>query len=570
MKKTILMAVSLLMGVVLQAKEVTAQQALGLAKQFRQTQMAKNGVGAKVASLQSDMTLAYTSANAEYYVFNGNGGYVIVSGDDCAAPILGYSDNGCFNADKMPPAMKTWLGIYAKQVAAAAERGVKYVAATTTDHDPIPHLLTTTWDQTEPYNDLCPLDSKGQRTLTGCVATAMAQVANYHKWPVQARGTATALLTEENESISRDMSADVFDWGNMLDTYTNSNDFSVLPDITDEQRKAVALLMCDMGYGVNMKYSASEGSAFSRNIANALIEHFDYDKAIRREMKDWYTEAQWDSIIYNELANGRPVLMGGDIKDGGGHELVCEGYEGDGFYWINWGWGGFCDGKFLLSALNAVEDPSYHFNANVEAFVDVQKPKEGSEYVWILGNWYSIDTYTDEETGEVRIESGMRNYSAVPFDGSMALRATNTTTGEIEHLEIEYESPLLAGYYIRSVSDEILDPLPDGVYKISTEYRPVGGEWTLNRVKLGDARELTVTVSGGKRTYSTPDDASAISTVTDGATAAPAKREVFDIQGVRVATLDGKAQPAGLRPGIYIIKTTDSRGSVTTSKYVAR
>ncbi len=563
------MAVSLLMGVVLQAKEVTAQQALGLAKQFRQTQMAKNGVGAKVASLQSDMTLAYTSVNAEYYVFNGNDGYVIVSGDDCAAPILGYSDKGSFNADKMPPAMKTWLGIYASQVRAAAESGIKYEATTTTDHEPIPHLLTTTWDQVEPFNDLCPLDSKGQRTITGCVATAMAQVVNYHKWPVQARGTATAMLLDDSITISRDMSADVFDWDNMLNAYTDIY-ASPLPDITDEQRKAVALLMCDMGYGVKTTYSASGSSASEHNIANALIEHFNYDKAIRCEMKDWYTEAQWDSIIYNELANGCPVIMGGDVTEyDGGHMFVCEGYEGDGFYWINWGWGSAFDGKFLLSALNVVEDPSWHFNANVAAIVGVQKPQEGSDHVWTLGNKYSIHADLDEETGDVNIVFGLMNYSALPFEGDMALRVTNTATGETKHFKIELDHPLRSGFFIADESDSIINPLPDGVYKISTEYRPLGGEWTLSRVKLDNAKELTLTVSGGKRTYSTPDDASAISAVTDGMSTTT-KREVFDIHGVRLATLEGNFQPAALRPGIYIIKTTDSRGCTTTSKYIAK
>ena len=569
MKRILLFAASALAAVTIQAKVVTTQQAQSLAKQFRQTQAARSGIASTLA--ETDMKLAYAPQGSEYYVFNGAGntGYVIVSGDDCAAPILGYSDNGSFNADKMPPAMKTWLGIYARQVTAAAESGIKYEATTTTDHEPIPHLLTTIWDQVEPFNDLCPLDSKGQRTITGCVATAMAQVVNYHKWPVQARGTATAMLLDDSITISRDMSADVFDWDNMLNAYTDIY-ASPLPDITDEQRAAVALLMVDMGYSVGMKYSVQVSGANDLYVPGALIDHFNYDKATHIECKDWYSEAQWDSIIYNELANARPVIMGGNVTEyEGGHMFVCEGYEGDGFYWINWGWGGAFDGKFLLSALNVVEDPSWHFNANVAAIVGVQKPQEGSDYVWTLGNKYSIHADTDEETGEVNIVFGLVNYSALPFEGDMALRVTNTATGETKHFKIELDHPLRAGFFIADESDSIINPLPDGVYKISTEYRPLGGEWTLSRVKLGNAKELTLTVSGGKRTYSTPDDASTINAVTDGMSTTT-KREVFDIHGVRLATLEGNFQPAALRSGIYIIKTTDSRGGTTTSKYIAK
>ena len=567
MKRILLFAASALAAVTIQAKVVTTQQAQSLAKQFRQTQAARSGIASTLA--ETDMKLAYAPQGSEYYVFNGAGntGYVIVSGDDCAPAILGYGNTGSFDISNIPPAMKAWLDIYAKQVAASAKSGIKYTASTTADHEKIEPLITTKWNQLSPYNDLCPFDeTQGEHALTGCVATAMAQVANYHKWPERAKGIGKATFNQS--PVERDMNGDVFDWNNMLDEYADIYGTEIYG--TTNQRAAVALLMVDMGYSVGMKYSVQVSGANDLYVPGALIDHFNYDKATHIECKDWYSEAQWDSIIYNELANARPVIMGGNVTEyEGGHMFVCEGYEGDGFYWINWGWGGAFDGKFLLSALNVVEDPSWHFNANVAAIVGVQKPQEGSDYVWTLGNKYSIHADTDEETGEVNIIFGLVNYSALPFEGDMALRVTNTATGETKHFKIELDHPLRAGFFIADESDSIINPLPDGVYKISTEYRPLGGEWTLSRVKLGNAKELTLTVSGGKRTYSTPDDASTINAVTDGMSTTT-KREVFDIHGIRLATLEGNFQPAALRSGIYIIKTTDSRGGTTTSKYIAK
>ena len=354
MKRILLFAASALAAVTIQAKVVTTQQAQSLAKQFRQTQAARSGIASTLA--ETDMKLAYAPQGSEYYVFNGAGntGYVIVSGDDCAPAILGYGNTGSFDISNIPPAMKAWLDIYAKQVAASAKSGIKYTASTTTDHEKIEPLITTKWYQFSPYNDLCPSDkTQSERAPTGCVATAMAQVANYHKWPERAKGIGKATFNQS--PVERDMNSDVFDWNNMLDEYAEDTG-------NDSQRAAVALLMVDMGYSVGMNYSVQGSGVDDLYVPGALIDHFDYDKATHIEYKDWYTELEWDNIIYNELANKRPIVMGGD-KAEGGHEFVCDGYAGGGYYHFNWGWGGECDDNFLLSALNPYgSDPHYQYN----------------------------------------------------------------------------------------------------------------------------------------------------------------------------------------------------------------
>ena len=496
MKRILLFAASALAAVTIQAKVVTTQQAQSFAKQFRQTQAARSGIASTLA--ETDMKLAYAPQGSEYYVFNGAGntGYVIVSGDDCAPTILGYGNTGSFDISNKPPAMKAWLDIYAKQVAASAKSGIKYTASTTADHEKIEPLMTTKWNQLSPYNDLCPFDeTQGEYALTGCVATAMAQVANYHKWPERAKGIGKATFNQN--PVERDMNGDVFDWNNMLNEYVNENGTEIYG--TTNQRAAVALLMVDMGYSVGMNYSVQVSGVGDLYVPGALIDHFDYDKATHIEYKNWYTEQEWDNIIYNELANKRPIVMGGDLAEGGGHEFVCDGYAGGGYYHFNWGWGGECDDNFLLSALNP---GSYNFNSNVSAIIGVQKPQEGSDYVWQLGNWSTIHTSVDPNTNEVSIVADMCNLSAKPFSGQIGLKVVNTATNEVAYKAVNTEN-LEVSWEVESFPDALLSGLSDGVYKISTAFKPNDGEWTESRyfANLDHEKELKLTVEGGKRSY---------------------------------------------------------------------
>lgn len=509
MKRTLLLAASALAAMAIQAKVVTTQQALALAKQFRQAQVAKGGV--KAAPMMADMKLAYTANGAEYYVFNGSGstGYVIVAGDDCAPTILGYSDTGSFDIGSIPPAMKTWLDLYAQQVAVSAKSGIKYAPATDPDHEKIEHMMTTRWNQGAPYNDLCPLDEKlNAHAATGCVATAMAQVVNFHKWPAQAKGTGRAVLNKKIP-LTRDMSNDVFEWDKMLDVYAETLDTD--SSGTAGQRAAVALLMADMGYGVGMQYSVKGSGALSLRIPTTLIYNFDYDKATHLEYKDWHTEAQWDSIIYNELANNRPVLMSGVTKDNEGHEFVCDGYAGDGFYHFNWGWGGKSDNNFLLSALNPKiqgiggSSRQLSFDISVDAVIGMQKPQEGSDYVWQFANLSSLYTGIDSQNGEFGIVANMGNLSATSFIGEVGLRVANITTGEVSYVSYEGTSEIGIGSGVEVFPDKLLNGLSDGTYKVSTAYKQQNGEWTPSRTFLEYEKELALTVADGKRTYAIDD-----------------------------------------------------------------
>lgn len=278
-----------------------------------------------------------------YFVFNiGSGdGFVIVSGDDRAPAILGYSDTGSFEPQNMPDNMRAFLQGYADEMAGMA--GCTVAAGTTgatgmagkvlTSRSPqrtvrssITPLLTTQWNQRSPYNDQCPtIGSK--HAVTGCVATALAQVMNYHQYPIAATAAVNGLPST------------TFDWNQMRDSYSAGDDGT-----------EVAKLMHYCGVAVQMSYGADASSAVSAKSVSALVDYFDYDAGAKFVNRSGFGYSDWVTLLYNELSNHRPVLMGGQ-STGGGHAFVCDGYDEDDFFHINWGWGGLSNGYFRLSNL---------------------------------------------------------------------------------------------------------------------------------------------------------------------------------------------------------------------------
>lgn len=338
MKKTLLLTALMLCGAIqLPARQLTPEEALQRANAGRI-------VPASVAEKPS--FTATRNAKTLYYVFdNSNGnGFTIVSADDAAAPILGYSDTGKFDAENIPANMKAFLADYETEIAWAIENGISTYSTTITPmaaKSEIKPLVTTLWDQGSPYNALCPEDSYG-RSYTGCVATAIAQIMNYHEWPVKGTGSTSYIPTNIKETQTANFGATTYDWANMADTYTGNE--------TEAQKNAVATLMYHCGVASYMEYSSSASGAGTTDAMMALINNFGYDKSIHYYFRDNYHIGDWENMIYENLANVGPVYYDGE-NDEGGHAFVCDGYK-DGYFHINWGWSGVSNGYFRLSALN--------------------------------------------------------------------------------------------------------------------------------------------------------------------------------------------------------------------------
>jgi hypothetical protein len=314
-------------------------------------------------SADGRMKLAYKAPRlsdageeAYYYVFNvgNNGGFVIVSGDDRTEAILGYCDDGNYNADSIPDNMRWWLQQYAEQI-----KHLNDGSATTTTQQRIVRktaiptktailpLVTSKWNQDDPYWNLCPTYTSSGTTknyYTGCVATAMAQIIYYHKWPQNATAVIPTYTTSTLKLSVPALPSVKLDWTNMLPIYTGSE--------TTAQKTAVAQLMQYCGSSVNMDYNTGGSGAQSTAVPVALVNYFGYDKGVRYISRSDYSIADWDALIYTELKNKRPVYYSGASMSVG-HAFVCDGYDTDNFYHINWGWGGMSDGYFRLSVLNS-------------------------------------------------------------------------------------------------------------------------------------------------------------------------------------------------------------------------
>lgn len=303
-------------------------------------------------------TLKTKKGNPAVYVFEGNDnkGYMILSADDLAVPVLGYSETGVIG-DEMPPQLAWWLSEYAAQVE-YLEKGtadgsifmLPAIKKAAPEREAIAPLIKSHWDQGAPYNLQCPKVGT-QNTYTGCVATAMAQVLNYWQYPAKGTGRISydCTLTDASgagaggKKLALNLAQRAIDWDNMLLNYDG--------DYTTEQANAVAYLMKACGYSVKMQYGLDSSGALAMNIANALITNFTYDGNINYQLRQLHSTSDWVEMLYNNLKEVGPILYGGGSMIGGGHSFIIDGYK-DGLFHFNWGWTGMSDGYYAIDAMN--------------------------------------------------------------------------------------------------------------------------------------------------------------------------------------------------------------------------
>jgi hypothetical protein len=306
------------------------------------------------AAVLQDLRLVATSHYQEqsdvmspsYYVFNvGEGqGFIIAGADDRIPAVLGYSDRGSFDPENMPVNMQAWLKGYNAQMEYLNQHPEAAAPKRTVNGSSIEPLLASEWNQGNPYNSLCPMDGD-KRSVTGCVATAMAQVMFFWKYPNYTVADIPGYTTSKKGlTVSAIAAGAAIDWDNMLPKYNGSE--------TDAQIEAVASLMLMCGTAVQMNYTSGSSGAVTRRVADAWKDYFDYDAATNYENRSKYRLAAWNQKVYDELKAGRPVLYDGQ-SSGGGHAFVIDGYGGDDYFHVNWGWGGGSNDYFLLSILDS-------------------------------------------------------------------------------------------------------------------------------------------------------------------------------------------------------------------------
>jgi len=471
---TFLLTAFLLMSVSMNAQHVTEEQALQKAQEFmnKKVTTAKGGRHNAPRKLQK---LAKAAQNDAYYIFNAeqNGGYVIVSGDERTEAILAYSTEGNIDPEKMPSNMRAWLKGYEAQIK-AIPANAKAAPTKVPTHPAVPPMVSTKWGQEAPYNLQCP-EIDGQRCVTGCVATALAQIMYYHKWPV---GYTTEIPAYEfNSNTVEGLPSTSFNWSIMKDSYYS--------DETDNSAMAVSDLMRYCGQAIKMKYATDESGAYSHDVPIALVDYFGYDEdAVCVERSDFSING-WDNIIYNEISAGRPVLYSG-VDGDFGHAFVCDGYDGESMYHINWGWDGL-DGYYLLHQIYCWPwDRIYIFTKENEAIIGIQKPSSEESPLILLTSGITILNNTT-------LSSSLTNpyYTKAPcVDAGFGVVNADGNVSDIivasENVTISALQPAIGEGYCNRAQHEFQSnvasytELSDGLYHIVPVYKPSGAtEWSV-------------------------------------------------------------------------------------------
>lgn len=299
----------------------------------------------------------------EFYIFTHNPepGFVIVAADDRVQPILGYSTSSEV-ITPLPAHIAAFLQSYNLEIAYCKENGIAATSEITAlwnslidgEFTPqattaVPPMLTTNWDQSPRYNNLCPAMG-GEHAVTGCAATATAQIMKYWNWPPTGVGS-HSYMDYDFGYLSADFGSTIYEWENMPNALSANSSAA--------QVNAVATLMYHVGVAVEMDYGIdgsgayvhSYGYPFAASSENALPTYFHYKNTLHSYFRDYTSESDWIEAITTDINAGRPVLETG-YGDGGGHAFVIDGYDNTGLFHINWGWGGYMDGYFSQNALN--------------------------------------------------------------------------------------------------------------------------------------------------------------------------------------------------------------------------
>ncbi len=434
------------------------------------------------------------------YIFNcgTDRGYMLVSADDdFDAALLGYSASGSIDASEMPDNMRWWISQYSREIAMASTRSGRafdYGDFEIPELPAIAPIVKTHWKQGAPYNLYCPAVN-GTNTPTGCVATAMGQIMKVHDWPEHGTGTHSYHSSAAGKTLTANFADSTYRWDLMLNSYTTSSD--------PEAIAAVASLMSSCGIAVSMQYALGASSASYTSAAKALVSYFDYDKGMRILHRDYYGIQDWFDLLYSELKAGRPVLYSG-TNESAGHAFVCDGYDKDGYFHINWGWGGSSDGYYLLTAMNPYDQgiggSSDGYNNGQTMIVGIQPPVEGSEVIPVIefnSNFQMAQNGYSRSDATVHVvdRKGIFCQSVSSLTATMGLKITDSS-GNISYVAGTAPKAFSYGQAITGYNVDI-DKMPQaaGEYEVAPAVMDEEGKWWDCDVKMTQNRYINMRVT---------------------------------------------------------------------------
>lgn len=417
--------------------------------------------------------------NNTVYLFDSKDGFVVTPADDAFPALLAYGESQMYDSDgNLPIGFREWLQFMSLRISEDTA-GENEASVNPSVGEAIAPLCRTSWGQGEPFNLECP-EYNGERCLSGCVATAMAQVMKYHNWPPQGMGELTYRAEKIGKDIYTDFSQYTLDWENMLDDYFPSS-------ATEQQRQAVARLLRAVGGSVRMNYFPTASGADVNDASQALLKYWDYSDDIRYMRRSWFSLREWSRLLYDALTDYGPILYGG-FSISSAHAFVCDGYDGEGLFHFNWGWDGKADGYFAIDFLNpVVEDEPWKtgYNGGQSALLNIHPRSPGNPgtptyTVWFDSYYLTPATGSGDDYAHIlhpgdgfTLRGEGQNYGpfAIPAGSKFATLFISCYDGTSYPSNfVELTSDL--GIYSSFDSNRkiVPDGLPDGIYSLQNDF----------------------------------------------------------------------------------------------------
>ncbi|PKL85904.1 MAG: hypothetical protein CVV22_05060 [Ignavibacteriae bacterium HGW-Ignavibacteriae-1] len=448
------------------------------------------------SSSSNRSTTAKVLKTTFFYVFNaGTNGFVIVAADDQVFPILGYSDEGAFDPSNIPQNAQKWFEEYKSQIryvidnniAATQEIQEEWNNYLSSNHNllkvaaSVNPLVQTKWDQSPYYNDLCPFDyTANERTVSGCVATAMAQIMKFWNYPATGSGF-HSYDHHTYGTLAANIGSTTFQW-------------SAMPNYVNSSNNEVATLMYHVGVSVDMDYGIADngGSAAFVISAKSAVEHcseyalktyFGYKNTLQGVEREYYNDTQWINLLKGELDASRPILYAG-FGSGGGHAFVCDGYDNSNFFHFNWGWGGAYDGYFLINSLNpsglGTGGGTGGYNSGQQAVIGIEPPQVEQTLNIGLYNYVNPSSNTIYYGQSFDITTNIVNSGTITFNGDLCAAIFDDQYNFIDFVEVLTGYSLQGGYAYQNdlvfSNSSLLSMLP-GTYYVGIYYKPADGNW---------------------------------------------------------------------------------------------
>ena len=525
MKKIALLFLSSILSLNVCANPIGQDEAKAVAMEFltRQHEGYVNGRVAKridlvpyhLKTVQDDVE--QTSSDTLIYFFNipDNQGFILISGDDRCKPVLAYSFEGNYIEPQEGTVgsyvMRNMYAYVRKVVEGKAKRHLDFFPRKAEWPEKVEPLLPNMWDQKDPFNRFCPLIDT-VRCVTGCVATAQAQVMHYHRWPE--RGTGSLTYTDRlgcNQELTVDFSTHRYDWDNMLYRYDG--------DFTEKEANAVALLMSDCGVGCRMRYGTLESGARSIYQAISLYEHFGYDAGMQTYYHSFYQPYEWKNMFMEELAAGRPILYSG-WSISLAHAFVCDGYDENGMFHFDWGMTGYTNGYYDLEIMSP-DQPEWYDKDNPEggmnllqfAILGVKPAEAGSQKTHLFAlSHIEILKGQAERNGVLSVAPHhLCNIGWTENDGRTALALLNND-GVVaplyyydRHFDLE---EITDTSYTDTLAFTVPADVAEGSYRLCVVYED-NGIWKEARTTIGTPNYANVKVEKSLVTISPAEESQA-------------------------------------------------------------